>query len=133
VPTPLLRPSHDKQYVGSHDSTPLYQSILVLTPFDMSRSNIVPEGVVTFHRQVLKTPVTLSAAERDASGDFRYVNIKVDIDNPLEDDAPLGALQLDFANKVIGGGVLDRVRRISCSAMAPKQLSMILINAICIS
>ncbi|KAG0025902.1 hypothetical protein BGZ81_006769 [Podila clonocystis] len=29
-------------------------------------------------------------------------------DNPLEDDAPLGALQLDFANKVIGGGVLDR-------------------------
>ncbi|KAF9313621.1 hypothetical protein BG003_005002, partial [Podila horticola] len=68
----------------------------------------LPDGAVTFHRQVLKSPVTLSSIERDASGTFRYVNVKVDIDNPLEDDAPLGALQLDFSNKVIGGGVLDR-------------------------
>lgn len=81
----------------------------------------MPDGAVTFHRQVLKSPVTLSATE-STSGAFRYVNVKVDIDNPLEDDAPLGALQLDFANKVIGGGVLDRVRTIVYSALASKQL-----------
>lgn len=40
---------------------------------------------------------------------FRYSNVQIELDAPLEDDAPLGALQLDFANKVIGGGVLGRV------------------------
>ncbi|KFH70804.1 hypothetical protein MVEG_03652 [Podila verticillata NRRL 6337] len=92
---------------GTCTSTNAAKLRCLLHYFDRVTTSM-PDGAVTFHRQVLKTPVTLTAAERDATGDFRYVNVKVDIDNPLEDDAPLGALQLDFANKVIGGGVLDR-------------------------
>ncbi|KAF9376014.1 hypothetical protein CPB97_011082 [Podila verticillata] len=92
---------------GTCTSTNAAKLRCLLHYFDRVTTSM-PEGVVTFHRQVLKTPVTLNAAERDAAGDFRYVDVKVDIDSPLEDDAPLGALQLDFANKVIGGGVLDR-------------------------
>ncbi|KAF9423937.1 hypothetical protein BGZ94_008134 [Podila epigama] len=67
----------------------------------------MPEGVVTFHRQVLMKPVVLDTS-KDSQGSFRHVEVLIDVDSPLEDDAPLGALQLDFANKTIGGGVLDR-------------------------
>lgn len=72
----------------------------------------VPQGVVTFHRQVLRTPLTLETSERISKRRFRYSNVRVDPDSPLEDDAPPEALQLDFANKVIGGGVLGRVSHI---------------------
>ncbi|KAG0326773.1 hypothetical protein BG004_002905 [Podila humilis] len=68
----------------------------------------MPQGAVTFHRQVLRTPVTRSSIEQVTAKPFRYAKVKVEPDSPLEDDAPLGALQLDFANKVIGGGVLGR-------------------------
>ncbi|KAG0363523.1 hypothetical protein BGZ54_008133, partial [Gamsiella multidivaricata] len=66
----------------------------------------MPQGVVTYHRQVLQSPITLEQNERVSSGQFCYVHIRVENDSPLEDDAPQGALQLDFANKVIGGGIL---------------------------
>ncbi|KAF9586211.1 hypothetical protein BGW38_008524 [Lunasporangiospora selenospora] len=68
----------------------------------------LPQGFVTFHRQVLKTPVTLDRRERINDAAFQYIQVQVDRDSPLEDDAPLGSLQLDFANKNIGGGVLGR-------------------------
>lgn len=70
---------------------------------------VVPQGAVTFHRQVLRSPLNLEKEERLSTRRFRYSNVRVDCDSPLEDDAPAGALQLDFANKVIGGGVLGRV------------------------
>ncbi|KAF8970756.1 hypothetical protein BGZ46_010400, partial [Entomortierella lignicola] len=66
----------------------------------------MPKGTVTFHRQVLKTRVALGEKERVSKEPFYYVNVTVDGESPLEDQAPDGALQLDFANKVIGGGVL---------------------------
>ena len=50
---------------------------------------------------------------------FRYSNVQIELDAPLEDDAPLGALQLDFANKVIGGGVLGRVNQHCCYCCCP--------------
>ncbi|KAF9193344.1 hypothetical protein BGZ51_003618 [Haplosporangium sp. Z 767] len=68
----------------------------------------MPQGTVTFHRQVMKNTVTLADHERLNKDSFRYVQVQVDVDNPLEDEAPLGALQLDFANKTLGGGVLGR-------------------------
>ncbi|KAG0374442.1 hypothetical protein BGX24_010407 [Mortierella sp. AD032] len=68
----------------------------------------MPSGVVTFHRQVLNETVTLESGEMFNQAPFSYSNVKIELDAPLEDDAPLGALQLDFANKVIGGGVLGR-------------------------
>ncbi|KAF9928694.1 hypothetical protein FBU30_002165 [Linnemannia zychae] len=68
----------------------------------------MPNGVVTFHRQVLNGAITLEPNEMLNKTPFRYSNVRVELDAPLEDDAPLGALQLDFANKVIGGGVLNR-------------------------
>ncbi|KAG0295246.1 hypothetical protein BGZ96_012245 [Linnemannia gamsii] len=68
----------------------------------------MPIGVVTFHRQVLNETITLDAGEMLNQAPYRYPNVRIELDAPLEDDAPLGALQLDFANKVIGGGVLGR-------------------------
>ncbi|GJJ69885.1 poly(ADP-ribose) glycohydrolase [Entomortierella parvispora] len=73
--------------------------------FDRVTSEM-PQGAVTFHRQVLMTPLTLETSERISKRRFRYSNVRVDPDSPLEDEAPPDALQLDFANKVIGGGVL---------------------------
>lgn len=69
----------------------------------------MPTGVVTFHRQVLNETITLDSGEMLNQAQFRYPNVQIELDAPLEDDAPPGALQLDFANKVIGGGVLGRV------------------------
>ncbi|KAF9285596.1 hypothetical protein BGZ68_003739 [Mortierella alpina] len=79
----------------------------ILHYFDRVTSQM-PQGTVTYHRQVLNTPITLHKDERLRGDAFKYVQVRVDRDSPLEDDSPLGALQLDFANRVIGGGVLDR-------------------------
>ncbi|KAF9959782.1 hypothetical protein BGZ72_008813 [Mortierella alpina] len=79
----------------------------ILHYFDRVTSQM-PQGTVTYHRQVLNMPITLHKDERLRDDVFRYVQVRVERDSPLEDDSPLGALQLDFANKVIGGGVLDR-------------------------
>ncbi|KAF9967990.1 hypothetical protein BGZ70_007274 [Mortierella alpina] len=79
----------------------------ILHYFDRVTSQM-PQGAVTYHRQVLNTPITLLKDERLREDAFSYVQVRVERDSPLEDDSPLGALQLDFANKVIGGGVLDR-------------------------
>ncbi|KAG0213815.1 hypothetical protein BGX28_003489 [Mortierella sp. GBA30] len=79
----------------------------ILHYFDRVTSHM-PEGTVTYHRQVLKKTITLAKDERVSKNSFRYVQVRVDPDSPLEDDAPIGALQLDFANKAIGGGVLGR-------------------------
>ncbi|KAF9116171.1 hypothetical protein BGX27_004511 [Mortierella sp. AM989] len=68
----------------------------------------MPKGTVTFHRQVLKARVTLDDGERISKEPFCYVQVQVDGESPLEDQAPDGALQSDFANKMIGGGVLGR-------------------------
>ncbi|CAO3565275.1 unnamed protein product [Mortierella alpina] len=67
----------------------------------------MPQGTVTYHRQVLKKPAYLRPGERLSSLDFALSNVTVDASTPIE-DAPEGALQLDFANKNIGGGVLDK-------------------------
>ncbi|KAF9927700.1 hypothetical protein FBU30_002964 [Linnemannia zychae] len=67
----------------------------------------MPQGTVTFHRQVLKKPVYLTADERWRRKDFSLSNVTVDWMTSIE-EAPQGALQLDFANKNIGGGTLDK-------------------------
>ncbi|KAG0281784.1 hypothetical protein BGZ95_010437 [Linnemannia exigua] len=59
-------------------------------------------------QQILNETVTLEPGEMFNQAPFSYSDVKIELDAPLEDDAPLGALQLDFANKVIGGGVLGR-------------------------
>ncbi|KAF9909962.1 hypothetical protein BX616_011007 [Lobosporangium transversale] len=88
----------------------------------------MPQGTVTFHRQVLESPITLNEAERVSSEAFSYVQVHVDVDNPLEDEAPSGALQLDFANKVIGGGVLgygavqEEIRFLICPELITSRL-----------
>lgn len=70
---------------------------------------LVPTGTVTYHRQVLRKPVYLTSEEGVISQDtFKLSSVVVDTVNGLE-TAPQGALQLDFANKNIGGGALDRV------------------------
>lgn len=68
----------------------------------------MPQGTVTYHRQVLKKPAYLAANERWRKDDFTLSNVAVDWLTPLE-EAPQGALQLDFANKNIGGGALEKV------------------------
>jgi len=75
---------------------------------------IVPTGTVTYHRQVIKKPVYLKAGQ-DAGehNGFRFHKVNADSVTPLE-EAPQGALQLDFANKNIGGGALDRVSIYCC-------------------
>ncbi|KAF9964433.1 hypothetical protein BGZ70_006466 [Mortierella alpina] len=67
----------------------------------------MPQGTVTYHRQVLKKPAYLKPGERLSSLDFVLSKVTLDASTPIE-DAPEGALQLDFANKNIGGGVLDK-------------------------
>lgn len=67
----------------------------------------MPTGTVTYHRQVIKQPVYLKSGQ-DASDGFHFHRVDVNSISPLE-EAPQGALQLDFANKNIGGGALDRV------------------------
>ncbi|KAF9362790.1 hypothetical protein BGX34_005493 [Mortierella sp. NVP85] len=88
----------------------------------------MPQGTVTFHRQVLKTPVLLEDNERVSTEPFCYVQVRVDVDSPLEDESPPGALQLDFANKVIGGGVLghgavqEEIRFVICPELIVARL-----------
>ncbi|KAG9064722.1 hypothetical protein KI688_002981 [Linnemannia hyalina] len=67
----------------------------------------MPRGTVTYHRQVLKKPAYLAANERWRKEDFTLSNVTLDWSTPLE-EAPQGALQLDFANKNIGGGALEK-------------------------
>ncbi|KAF9353265.1 hypothetical protein BGX26_008974 [Mortierella sp. AD094] len=67
----------------------------------------MPQGTVTYHRQVLKKPAYLNAGEMLKGGEFKLSPVTVDSYTPIE-EAPQGALQLDFANKNIGGGALDK-------------------------
>ncbi|KAF9093268.1 hypothetical protein BGX23_003495 [Mortierella sp. AD031] len=67
----------------------------------------MPQGTVTYHRQVLKKPVYLAEDERWRKDDFCLRNVDVDWMTLIE-EAPQGALQLDFANKNIGGGALEK-------------------------
>ncbi|KAF9202956.1 hypothetical protein BGZ49_006930 [Haplosporangium sp. Z 27] len=67
----------------------------------------MPQGTVTYHRQVLKKPAYLNAGEMLKKGSFHLSQVSVDSVTPIE-EAPQGALQLDFANKNIGGGALDK-------------------------
>src|SRR5690554_6883011 len=75
----------------------------------LKSTSIVPTGTVTFHRQVLKKPAYLSPDERLNQDAFCFRKVTVDSTHPLE-EAPPGALQLDFANKNIGGGTLEKVQ-----------------------
>lgn len=68
----------------------------------------MPQGTVTFHRQVLKKPAYLIPGEMLKGEEFRLSKVMVDSTTPIE-EAPHGALQLDFANKNIGGGALEKV------------------------
>ena len=61
----------------------------------------VPEGVLTFKRQVLSDDEMPKISESEKK--FRKVIIK--LDGTIEDCS--GTLQLDFANKYLGGGVLN--------------------------
>ncbi|KAI1321482.1 hypothetical protein EDD11_005173 [Mortierella claussenii] len=67
----------------------------------------MPQGTVTYHRQVLKRPAYMNPGERLKGDEFRFSKVSVDSVTPIE-EAPKGALQLDFANKNIGGGALDK-------------------------
>src|ERR1700722_11890786 len=75
-----------------------------------------PTGTVTYHRQVLKKSVYLEPGESLSKDEFICRNAPVDSTTPLE-EAPQGVLQLDFANRNIGGGALDRVMHHQCSAL----------------
>ncbi|KAF9210312.1 hypothetical protein BGZ59_009603 [Podila verticillata] len=95
--------------------------------FDRVTSEM-PTGTVTYHRQVLKKPVYLTSEEGVISqGTFKLSSVVVDTVNGLE-TAPQGALQLDFANKNIGGGALDRgavqeeIRFMICPEMIVSRL-----------
>ncbi|KAI1315075.1 hypothetical protein EDD11_001317 [Mortierella claussenii] len=92
---------------GKRTCTPVNAAKLrcIIHYFDRVTAKM-PQGAVTYHRQVLKKAVSLEQDERISKETFRYVNVRVDTESPLEDDAPPNALQLDFANKIIGGGVL---------------------------
>jgi hypothetical protein len=46
--------------------------------------------------------------ERLSGDEFYFSKVTVDSITPIE-EAPQGALQLDFANRNIGGGALDKV------------------------
>ncbi|KAG0297684.1 hypothetical protein BGZ96_005348 [Linnemannia gamsii] len=87
----------------------------------------MPQGTVTYHRQVLKKPAYLAANERWRKDDFTLSNVAVDWLTPLE-EAPQGALQLDFANKNIGGGALEKgavqeeIRFMICPEMIVSRL-----------
>jgi poly(ADP-ribose) glycohydrolase len=61
---------------------------------------IAPRGKVSFQRQTLKTLPNWAASTKPLS--------KLTISDSLIEDAQ-GLLQVDFANKMIGGGVLGRV------------------------
>ncbi|KAG0258857.1 hypothetical protein DFQ27_004407 [Actinomortierella ambigua] len=74
--------------------------------FDRVTSDM-PSGTVTYHRQVLQERVDLKTARRIRSEPFGFSKVVVDLDGPLE-DSPVGTLQLDFANKNLGGGALER-------------------------
>ncbi|KAG0223863.1 hypothetical protein BGW42_005507, partial [Actinomortierella wolfii] len=74
--------------------------------FDRVTSDM-PNGTVTYHRQVLQRPVDLKKAKRVRTEPFQFSKVTVDLDGPLE-DSPVGTLQLDFANKNLGGGALER-------------------------
>ncbi|KAF9905301.1 hypothetical protein EC991_001849 [Linnemannia zychae] len=67
----------------------------------------MPQGAVTYHRQVLKKPTYLAVNERWRKDEFALSNVAVDWRTSIE-EAPQGALQLDFANKSIGGGALEK-------------------------
>ncbi|KAG0221642.1 hypothetical protein BGX31_009664, partial [Mortierella sp. GBA43] len=77
----------------------------IINYFDRVTTNM-PKGAVTYHRQVLRSRISLESDERINTEQLSFVQVRVDLESPLEDESPLGALQLDFANKVIGGGVL---------------------------
>jgi len=87
--------------------TTIGDNVLII-PYWISPFQIVPQGTVTYHRQVIKKPVYLATDERWKRDDFRLSDVTVDWSKPLE-EAPQGALQLDFANKNIGGGALEKV------------------------
>ena len=72
----------------------------------------MPTGTITYHRQVLKKPAYLAAGERLTDDDFCFGKVTVDSTTPIE-EAPQGALQLDFANRNIGGGTLEMVSYIT--------------------
>ncbi|KAG0316465.1 hypothetical protein BG000_004858 [Podila horticola] len=95
--------------------------------FDRVTSGM-PTGTVTYHRQVLRKPVYLTSEEGVINQDtFKLSSVAVDTVNGLE-TAPQGALQLDFANKNIGGGALDRgavqeeIRFMICPEMIVSRL-----------
>ncbi|KAG0025334.1 hypothetical protein BGZ81_007233 [Podila clonocystis] len=95
--------------------------------FDRITSEM-PTGTVTYHRQVLRKPVYLTSKEGVISQDtFKLSSVVVDAVNGLE-TAQQGALQLDFANKNIGGGALDRgavqeeIRFMICPEMIVSRL-----------
>ncbi|KAF9960634.1 hypothetical protein BGZ65_011934, partial [Modicella reniformis] len=66
----------------------------------------MPQGTVTFHRQVLKKPAYLNPREMVSQEGFSFSKVTVDSITPIE-EAPQGALQLDFANRNLGGGALE--------------------------
>lgn len=61
----------------------------------------MPNGVVTFHRRVLTTPLLVDWA----TCKLPLLPVVVTVEGRIEDDAP-GMLHADFANMYIGGGVL---------------------------
>ncbi|KAF9563394.1 hypothetical protein EC968_004872 [Mortierella alpina] len=87
----------------------------------------MPKGTVTFHRQVLKKPAYLKPGERLNKHDFVLSKVALDATTPIE-DAPEGALQLDFANKNIGGAVLykgavqEEIRFMICPELIVSRL-----------
>ncbi|KAF9435556.1 hypothetical protein BGZ76_006053 [Entomortierella beljakovae] len=67
----------------------------------------MPQGTVTYHRQVLKKPVFFTPGEMLRGEGFKFSKVTIDSVKLIE-QAPNGALRLDFANKNLGGGALDK-------------------------
>ncbi|KAG0324438.1 hypothetical protein BGZ99_001820 [Dissophora globulifera] len=75
-----------------------------------------------------KRPINLDNRQRINNGHLPCVTVSIDRESPLEDEAPPGALQLDFANKIIGGGVLgngavqEEIRFVICPELIVSRL-----------
>lgn len=108
---------------ANHDS--MHVDDINCAVLSLWHSLIVPQGTVTYHRQVLKKPAYLAADECWRKDDFTLSNVAVDWSTLLE-EAPQGALQLDFANKNIGGGALEKVNHFAITLSKTQNDSLMM-------
>lgn len=82
----------------------MFENISVVWVIDAFLRAVEPQGSLTFHRHVMSDSQFPDWSELDT----RLCSLEVRSDGMIEDDG-IGMLQMDFANKYIGGGVLNHV------------------------